>query len=144
VPTSDSDPAEITLGLVGIWIHDPEDPEGTAVNYVYGAAAREHVVDAGGQGTLYAGRAFQVMEYGEHEEETLSINIQVPHGSTFASDLEALDVLARAKRTLWIRDNRGRSFAGTIAAYKVQDQKWGAAVAMTFGRVHYTVEEVAA
>ncbi|HET9234937.1 MAG TPA: hypothetical protein VFP10_12420 [Candidatus Eisenbacteria bacterium] len=144
MPTSDSDPSTATLVLEGVWLHDPEDAASTAVNYIYGAASREHTVEAAGVGTLYAGRTFPVVDYGEHEEETLTVVVHIPHGSTYADDLATLDALARAKRTLWLRDNRGRSFAGTITAYKVQDQKWGAAVAFTFGRVHYAVEEVAA
>lgn len=144
MPTTDSDPEEGTLGLVGVWLHDPLDPESTAVNYIYGSMGREQTVDAGGAGTLYAGRTYPVMEYGEHEQETVNVGIVVPHGPTHAADLETLDGLARAKRTLWYRDNRGRSFAATIAGYRVQDQRYGTVVGLVVERVHYAEEEVAA
>jgi hypothetical protein len=144
MPTSDSDPETGTLGLVGVWLHDPDDPEGTAANFPYGSASREHTVDSAGSPAYYAGRTFPVVDYGEHEEESVSIAIQVPHGSTYATDLETLDAFARSKRTVWYRDNRGRSFAGTITSYKVQDQKYGASVALVVTRVDHAVEEVAA
>ena len=143
MPSTDSDPAEVTLGLTGVWLHDPLDEEATAANFPYGPG-REHDVSAAGVGTLYAGRTFPVFDYGEHEEETVTVTIQVPHGGTYATDLATLDELARAKRVLWYRDNRGRSLAMAITSYKVQDQKWGALASFTVARHDYAVEEVAA
>jgi hypothetical protein len=144
MPTSDSDPGTGTLALTGVWLHDPDDAEGTATGFPYGAAAREHSYDTAGQGTLYAGRTYPVTDYGEHEEETLTVSIAVPHGSGYAADLATLASFARAKRTVWARDNRGRSLPATINSFKIQDQKWGATVAITLTRVDYPVTEVAA
>jgi hypothetical protein len=142
MPSTDSDPAEVTLSLAGVWLHDPLDEEGTAANFPYGPG-RESSVEAAGVGTLYAGRVFPVYDYGEHEEESVSASIQVPHGDTYASDLIALDGFARAKRVLWYRDNRGRSFAAAITSHKVSDQRWGALVALSVARHDYAVDEVA-
>lgn len=143
MPYTDSDPVEATLDLTGKWLHDPLDPESTAYNFPYGPGS-EASVDAAGVGTLYAGREFPVYDYGEHEEETLTASVQVPHGPTHATDLAALATFARAKRTLWFRDNRGRSAASTITSFKVKDERWGSLVSLTLARLDYAVEEVSA
>jgi hypothetical protein len=142
VPYTDSAASEeVTLTLVGTWLHDPLDAQGSVLHLPYGPP-REHGVDAGGIATAYAGRTYPVTDYGEHEEETLSASVQVPHGPTYAGDLSALDGFARAKRTLWYRDNRGRSFAMGITSYRTADQRWGALVALVLARADYDVEEV--
>jgi hypothetical protein len=142
VPYMDSAEVTATLTLLGAWLHDPLDAEGTAVNYLYGGATRDTSIDAAGAGTLYAGRAYPVMDYGEHEEQTVGVTIHVPFGATHASEIDDLIAWARAKRTLWLRDGRGRTLAGTMSAFKVADAKWGSAVTFTFGRVDAAVTEV--
>jgi hypothetical protein len=142
MPYTDSASAEGSVDLTGVWLHDPLDPDGTTSYYLYGSANREHSVDSGGQGTLYAGREYQVAEFGEHSRESLSVRIDVPHGSDYATELSALEAYERSKRTLWLRDNRGRSFAGMVVGFKIADEKWGAAVSFTFDRVDSAVEEV--
>jgi hypothetical protein len=143
MPTTDSAPVTGTLILTGTWLHDPDDPGTSVINFRYGPP-REHSVDAAGAGTLYAGRTYPVTDYGEHESEEIALSLQVPHGSTYRAELVALEVLARGKRTVWYRDNRGRSFAGTLGPVKLNDQRWGSLVSFTVSRVHYAVEEVAA
>lgn len=144
MPYTDSAASTGSLTLLGVWLHDPLDAEGTAVNYLYGGATKDTSIDTAGAGTLYAGRAYPVIDYGEHEEETVGVTIHVPFGTTHASEVAALSAWARAKRTLWLRDGRGRALAGSISAFKVADAAWGSAVTFSFGRVDYAVTEVAA
>jgi hypothetical protein len=142
MPYTDSDPAEITLTLSGVWLHDPLDAEGSTASYPYGRATREHGIDPGGTATHYAGREYAVQEYGEHTDENLSVTIHVDNGSTFTAQLAELEAFSRSRRTLWLRDNRGRSFAGVMEGFRIKDERWGASVAFTFDRVHYAVTEV--
>jgi hypothetical protein len=142
MPYTDSASVEASLSLTGVWLHDPSDAEATAYGYAYGRANREQSVDAGGTGTLYAGRAYQVYEFGEHTEEALSVAVHVANGPTHAADVALLEASERSARTLWLRDNRGRSFAGVMQGFKISDQTWGSVVSFTFARVHYAVEEV--
>jgi hypothetical protein len=144
MPYTDSASAEVTLALSGVWLHDPLDAEGTAADYPYGRANREHGIDTGGVATLYAGREYAVAEYGEHTGEPLSIAVQVANGPTFAADVSELEDFARSRRVLWLRDNRGRSFAGVMEGFRIKDERFGATVSFTFDRRHYAVTEVAA
>jgi hypothetical protein len=142
MPYTDSDPAEVTLTLSGVWLHDPLDAEGSTASFPYGRATREHGIDPGGTATHYAGREYAVMEYGEHTAEALSVAIHVPNGPDFGTQLAGLEDFERSRRALWLRDNRGRSFAGVMNGFKIKDERWGATVAFTFDRVHYAVTEV--
>jgi hypothetical protein len=129
----------VTTGTVrfwGVWLHDPLDPEGTIRAYPFGADSREHAVDVDAAGTQYAGRAHPVVDYGEGESQTEMIRIVVPHGPEYQAQLEELDGWARARRTLHLRDNRGRNVRGTISGLRATDQAHGSDVQFTFTRVH--------
>jgi hypothetical protein len=133
-----ADSAAVTGGikLPGVWIHDPLDPEGTTRVYPFGADSREHAVDIDSAGTQYAGREFPVVDYGEGSTQTETIRIVVPHGPDYQERLEELDGWARARRTLHLRDNRGRSLRGTMGGLRATDQGYGSDVSFTFNRVH--------
>ena len=142
MPFSDSDPETITLSLQGTWLHDPSDAESTAAQYLYGGPAKETSIDTMPAGTYYAGRTYPVTDYGEHEDESVSVTIHVPNGSTRADTVAELTAWARLRSAVWLRDGRGRSLPGTISAFKVQDTAFGSAVTFTLSRVDYAVEEV--
>lgn len=142
MPFSDSDPEVASVDLQGMWLHDPLSPETTAVQYLYGGPAKETTVDTMPVGTHYAGRTYPVIDYGEHEDEAVSVTVHVPNGNTHSATVAALTAWARLRRTVWLRDGRGRSLPGTISAYKVQDTAFGSAVTFTISRVEYATEEV--
>lgn len=124
-----------SLSLIGVWLHDPLDPESSTRVYTYGADSREHSVDVDAGGTQYAGRTFPVIDYGEGESQVETIRLVVPHGPDYQAKLEELDGWARAKRTLHLRDNRGRNVQGTLSGLRASDQPYGSDVQFTFTRV---------
>lgn len=144
MPYSDSVTMTAELDLYpGVWLHDPLDPVGTLWRFEYGRSQRSSTVDVLGQGTLYAGREFPVVDFGEHTAEKASVVIDIPNGVDASADLAALDDFVRGKRTLYFRDNRGRGFHCTVGGYQRQDAHWGAAISFDAVRTHYAVTEVA-
>lgn len=134
---TDSSSATTSLSLLGVWIHDPLDAEGTVRNYLYGRSSRSTSIEVEAASLVYAGRTYQVTEYGEHQRDEYSVSIDVPHGETWASDLADLEAFAEARRTLCFRDNRGRQMFGTLSGYGESDEDGGTAVRLTFSRVDY-------
>ena len=133
---ADSEAVTGGLKLRGVWLHDPLDPQTTIRVYPFGADSREHSIDVDAAGTQYAGRAHPVVDYGEGESQTETIRIIVPHGPAYQAELEELDAWARSRRTLHLRDNRGRNVQGTISGLRSTDQGYGSDVSFTFTRVH--------
>jgi hypothetical protein len=123
--------------MTGVWLHDPDDPEATAVNYVYGGG-KSDTLDTMGQGTLYAGREYPIVDFGEGVNAEVSVTIQVPAGSTWASELASLDAIAAWKRTVMYRDSRGRKVPGVVKDYARSDQRWGTEVTFTITQVDFT------
>lgn len=143
MPYSDSDTVTTSTSLYpGVWLHDPLDPEGTLVRFAYGKNGRSSSIDTLGEGNLYAGREYPVVDFGEHTSEKVSVTIEIPDGTDAAASLAALDEFARSKRTLFYRDNRGRAFYATLSGYTRSDASWGTGVSFEAARVHYSVTEV--
>lgn len=119
------------LHLMGTWLQDPDNPEGTIRNYLYGANARTRDVDVMGVVNYYAGRMSPVVDYGEHEADQVACSVQIPHGPTWATDVAALRSFASGKRAVQYRDNRSRTVCGTMSSYRETDQGWGTGVSFT-------------
>lgn len=138
---SDSAPSEATLGLEGVWIHDPTDPEGTVHQFLYGANSRSTTIDIGGTSLVFAGRRYPVTEFGEHQDDQYSISVQVPHGAAYRSGMAIMRGFSETRQALVLRDNRGRAACGTMSGYSETDQGWGSEIAFTFTRVDVEVVE---
>lgn len=132
---SDSAPVVGTLLLQGVWIHDPDDPADTAVNYRYGRAARGTSLDVEANALQFAGRTYPVYDYGEQQQESYSVRIDVADDEPIK--LRSLEGFATLRKTLMLRDNRGRRAYGTIEGFQEDDQDYGTAVGFTFNRVDY-------
>jgi hypothetical protein len=128
MPYTDSEVTTATLNIVGVWLHDPLDIEGTIGNYIFGSAQRDTTVNAMEAGTFFAGREAPVFDYGEHIGRSYGVTIDVDHGPTYRAQLKALQDLAESKRSVWFRDNRGRAVHGTMSNFRIVDQKWGSSV----------------
>lgn len=136
MPYSDSEIVEGgELILLGVWIHDPEDAEGTSTQYLYGKSARSTSIDVLGVQQVYAGRRYPVYEYGEHQLDKFSVTMQIPHGPTWSADVRSIRDFSESKRTLHFRDNRGRSSFGVMDSYQEADQDWGTQVGFNWTRV---------
>lgn len=136
MPFADSDPATASIAFMGVWIHDPLDPEGTVLQLPYGSAARSLQVGVEQAATVYAGRSYPVFDFGEEKAQVFSVAVDVPHGSTWRSDLDALEAFADQQRIVVVRDGRGRSVPGALSGYSERDQAWGTQVSFDVTRAH--------
>lgn len=134
--------ADRELALEGVWIHDPADSAVTVRQFLYGKDSRSHAIDTAGTVQQFAGRTFPVVDFGEHEQEDMSISVDIPHGPTHRTEEDDLRGFMELKKTLFLRDNRGRAAYGTMSGYNQADQAWGVTVGFKFGRVSFDIEEV--
>lgn len=137
--TATSEPVTAKAYFLGVWIHDPADPEGTIRQYLYGRAQRSDSTDVEQAQHHYLGREHPVTHWGEHTTERWQITVDVPEDATRLTVTDTLRQWAQARRTLVVRDNRGRVFAGTTDGFGVADQEWGDAVSWTMTRVDSTL-----
>lgn len=129
------------LTLEGVWIHEPDDAQDTSVQYRFGKSSRSTSIDTMGVAHTFAGRAYPVYEYGEHQDDTFSVSMQLAHGPTWHADVATIRAFAESKITLFFRDNRGRAAFGVIEGYSEADQDWGTQIGFTFVRVDHTLQE---
>lgn len=139
---TDSDPVVTTLAIRGVWIHDPDDPEGTLRSFAFGANQRSDSFDSMGSGTYYAGRENPVVDFGDPSSFTVDMTIDVPHGPDYTANVNLLREFARLKKSLWFRDNRSRSVYGWMSSFKVADAGFGSVVSFTVTQSHRTRELV--
>jgi hypothetical protein len=142
MPFTDSDPEETGLPLMGVWLHDPDDPEGTLRSFKFGANQRSDSFDAMQSGSYYVGREDPVFDYGDPSAFSVDVTIDVPHGEDYIPTLTALRVYAATRKALWMRDNRARSLFGSMSNFRTSDQPWGSSVSFTFTQAYRTVETV--
>jgi len=134
--------ADRELDLSGVWLHDPADDAVTVRQFVYGKDSRSTSIDTIGTVQQFAGRTFPVTDFGEHEQEDMSISVDIPHGPTHYVEEADLRGFMEMKKTLFLRDNRGRAAYGTMSGFNQADQAWGVTVGFKFGRVSFDIEEV--
>jgi len=142
MPFTDSDPTEATLPIRGVWLHDPDDPEGTLRQFRYGANQRGDSFDPMQSGTYYVGREDPVFDFGEGSGFSVDVTIDVPHGPDYVEVLRELRAYAASKKNLFFRDNRARAVYGTMSNFKTSDQSWGSTVSFTFTKAYRAVETV--
>lgn len=133
---TDSDPVTVTLALEGVWVHDPDDPAGTIRSFRYGKAARSGTLDVAEQESVYAGREFPVVDFGEFTSERYDVRVDVPFGPTWAADVAALKAFILARKPVTFRDNRGRTVSPSrLTGYREQDVETGTQVSFTVARM---------
>jgi len=134
--------ADRELDLTGVWIHDPSDSAVTVRQFVYGKDSRSHAIDTAATVQQFAGRTFPVTDFGEYETEDISISVDIPGGDTHMAEEADLRGFMEMKKTLFLRDNRGRAAYGTMSGFSQSDASWGVTVGFKFGRVSFDIEEV--
>lgn len=142
MPWADSEPVEVTLPLRGVWLHDPDDPEGTVRQFRFGANQRGDSFDGMQAGTYFVGREDPVFDFGDPSSFSVEVTIDVPHGPDYITDLAFLREFAAMRKTLVYRDNRARAVHGTLSNLRTSDQGWGSSVSFTFTKAHRAVETV--
>lgn len=131
---TDSASSSESISFDGLWISDPLDHEGTIRQFPYGKASHSTSYDRMSSGTHYAGRELPVFDFGDQLTETFSIQVEIPYGSTWRDDVDAMQAFAVDQRVLTVRDARGRAFTGAMTGYKESDQSWGTQVSFTVTR----------
>src|SRR5690606_40024069 len=63
------------LQLEGVWIHDPDDPEGTIHQFRFGRNNKSSSIDIGGKEQVFAGRRFPVYDFGEHQKDSVTVSV---------------------------------------------------------------------
>lgn len=144
MPYQDSEPAEGGLTLEGVWLHDPEDAEGTVAQFLYGRSRRGATVAPQHVLAHYAGRRYPVADFGDLQSDSFTVVVEIPNGPASAGELEVLADFAESRRTLVFRDNRGRVAFGTMSGYTEADQDWGVQVSFSWARVDYDEGELVA
>jgi hypothetical protein len=136
VSYTDSAPVSATLTLQGVWVHDPDDPGGTAYNLPYGKAARSGSLEVAEQENTYAGREFPVVDFGEFTAERYDVRVDVPFGPTHGADVAALKGFIRARKLIVFRDNRGRVVApAKLSGFREQDMETGTQLSVQVSRM---------
>ena len=130
--TVTSDPAR----FAGLWLHFPEDPEGSSTNFLHGRDMRSYGIDVGGKQLVLAGRKFPITEYGEHQSDEFEVSVVVPHGPNYDFERQDLRDFAESKRTVVARDNRGVVVFGAISALAEDYASEGSTFSFRVTRVH--------
>lgn len=145
MPSSDSAVTTGSVTFQGVRLHDPLDAESTIRAYRYGANQRSDNVSIPATALQYAGRTYPVIDYGDHQEHSVTTVVDVPHGPTWRDNVNELILFAESRRTLAFRDNRGRVVFGGIFSVRVEDVASGSRVTFTVQRIDYdSGEQVAA
>lgn len=126
-----SDPVASSVAFSGVWLHDPDDPAGTAYNFLYARSRRSGSLEVEAEENVYAGRTFPVVDFGPFESE----RVQVESHAVSAGDVAALRGFVRLRRPLYFRDNRGRAFLCRISAMTDRDEDFGSTLSFTASRV---------
>ena len=125
---------------MGVWVHDPSDPDHTASNYLYGNIGRTEGISVEATAQRFIGRAQPVFDMGGFESQTVNISIVVPSGPDEQDQVEWFRTAVRNRRTLCYRDNRGRIHYGILSAISFEDRRTGTGVSFTLQTVDYTEE----
>lgn len=131
----DGEPVAGSVTLEGVWLHDPDDPEGTARNYRFGKAARSGTLEVSQQDTQYAGREYPVTDFGPFTTERVDVRVDVPFGPAWAGDLAGLRAFVTARKAVMFRDNRGRALSpAVLSGLREQDVETGTQVTFQASR----------
>lgn len=134
---SDSLIVSESVSFTGVWLHDVQDPLGTAHQFKNDGNGRSENWQATATVTQFAGRRLPVVEYDETEQRSVSVKLSMVKDS---GDREALESLIKSKNTLCYRDGRGRKMFCQAFQLPIQDEFYGNTVSLTFEEVSYTEE----
>src|SRR3546814_8025087 len=117
-------------------ISDSSSDVCSADRFLYGKDTRSTSLDTIGTVQRFAGRVFPVTDFGEHEDEEISVSVDIPHGPTHRTEEADLRTFMEMKKTLYLRDNRGRATYGTMSGFNQADQAWGVSVGFKRSEEH--------
>lgn len=124
---SESEVTPGTLTLLGIWLHDPDDPATTAGQF-RGNKKRESKRNTEKAFHKFAGRELPVGEHGEHVDTGVGVTLHLYDDAS----RRALLALIERDTTLCYRDSRGRRHFGLIDNPVENDEKFGTSATFDF------------
>jgi hypothetical protein len=139
----DSDIVSVTAPVLSaVWIHDPDDPEGTIIHYLY-HESRSDAMQVDVTGTYFAGRKYPVYDFSEHSARELSLPLVIPFAEdTWDTKTEYLQALLEARKAFIYRDKRARLIYGVTAGLDWGDIPVGSTVALKIQAADFD-EEIA-
>jgi|GEM_PF-2713827 len=111
--------AATSLTLTGLWLHNIDDPQGTAIEL--GTQARDEDWTADVTFMKVAGRTRPIADVGESDDGAFRAEVLVEDKAT----KEALRRLIMTKPLLCVRDNSGRKLFGMVPTMAQADELWG-------------------
>lgn len=132
-----SDPVYASLDVQGIYLHDPDDPEGTIKNFVYGKAKRSTSLDLASTQLVFAGRRYPVVEFSDNQRDSYNVGVDIPNDELYFLALRDMRSFAESRQALVFRDGRGRAAHGVLSNYREDDQDWGVQIGFQIDRVDY-------
>lgn len=143
IGVSESAVLTATLALMGVWLHLPQDPAGTAINLLYGANQRGDTITSYAELTHYAGREDPVADFAHYQDRVFNAVVDIPYGNDYHTQLDALDAMITSKQTMVYRDNRRRNAFGTVLGGLTKtDTATGTQASFDFTKVSYNEEVV--
>lgn len=126
--------------LSTVWIHDPDDPEGTIQHFRYHESRQEtRAVEVAG--TVFAGRRYPVYDFGEHSSLDLDVPLQLTlYDDDWDAQMEYLRALLEARKAFIYRDKRGRLIYGITSGLDIGDTAIGAAVTIAIQAADFNEE----
>lgn len=131
---------ETAAGLEGVWLHRPSNAVSTTKHFMYGNIGRSEDLSVGFTPMSFIGRTKPVFEFTTEEDQSVSLNIDIPNGSTLSSDVEYIRSLVRAREIVCYRDNRQRLLYGFLTGVSITDVAFGYKVSGTLATAEHTDE----
>lgn len=123
--------------LVGVWVFDPTDPDGTERNYLHADGRSESITPASASLEI-AGRVNPLLEFGEITVVGLKLTVFVPFGSGHDAAVQWWRDACLNRRAINYRDNRGRLYwVGLPLGVAPIDGRAGTAFELSLQRVEY-------
>jgi hypothetical protein len=123
--------------LVGVWVFDPTDPDGTDRNFLF-AEGRTESISVGATEIVIAGRANPLVEYGEQTIAGVVLTVFIPFGPEHDTEVDYWRTVADNRRALCYRDNRKRLVFGALKDdLAIADGRAGTAISVGLRRVDY-------
>lgn len=103
----------VAASLLGSWWLDPDDPEGTVIQFIH-AGARALTTTLSSGSFHFFGRELPVREFGEFTDKALAVEVTVPMDDNYIAGVAWLRAFADRRGVALYRDNRGRKMYVTV------------------------------